>query len=68
MGFITPASPHKAGTPEPIVSCFHDCDAALMVEARREKLPIVSYDRDFAKAHDVTAVSPIEWIKAHPPR
>jgi predicted nucleic acid-binding protein len=39
-----------------------------MVEARREKLPIVSYDRDFAKAHDVTAVSPIAWIKAHPPR
>jgi predicted nucleic acid-binding protein len=41
------------------------CDAALIVEARREKLPILSYDRDFAKAPDVTSVSPIEWIKAH---
>jgi predicted nucleic acid-binding protein len=44
------------------------CDAALMVEARREKLPIVSYGRDFAKAPDVTAVSPIAWIKANPPK
>ena len=42
------------------------CDAALMIEARREKLPVVSYDRDFAKAPDVTTVSPIEWIKKHP--
>ena len=44
------------------------CDAALVVEARRENLPIVSHDRDFAKAPDVTAVSPIMWIKANPPK
>jgi predicted nucleic acid-binding protein len=41
------------------------CDAALIVEARRERLPILSYDQDFAKAPDVTSVSPIEWIKTH---
>jgi predicted nucleic acid-binding protein len=44
------------------------CDASLMVEARREDLPIVSYDRDFAKAPEVAAVSPIEWVKDHPPK
>jgi predicted nucleic acid-binding protein len=41
------------------------CDAALIVEARRENLPILSYDRDFAKAPDVASFSPIEWIKKH---
>jgi len=44
------------------------CDAAIIVEARDKKLRIVSYDRDFAKAPDVTAVSPIEWIKKHLPK
>jgi predicted nucleic acid-binding protein len=44
------------------------CDAALIVEARREKFPILSYDRDFAKAPDVAALSPIEWIKKHQPK
>lgn len=38
------------------------CDASLIVEARREKLEIVSYDRDFAKAPEVSAVSPPEWL------
>jgi predicted nucleic acid-binding protein len=39
------------------------CDAALIVEARQKQIPIVSYDRDFAKAPDVTFISPIEWAK-----
>jgi predicted nucleic acid-binding protein len=38
-------------------------DAALMVEARREKLPIVSYDRDFAKAPEIKAFTPIWWLE-----
>jgi predicted nucleic acid-binding protein len=41
------------------------CDASLIVEARREGFPILSYGRDFAKADDVASVSPMEWIKAH---
>jgi predicted nucleic acid-binding protein len=44
------------------------CDAALIVEARREKLPVLSYDRDFAKAPEVESLSPIEWIKKHQPK
>ncbi len=44
------------------------CDAALIVEARREKLPILSYDHDIAKAGDVECFSPVEWIKKHQPK
>ena len=44
------------------------CDAALIVEARRAKQTIVSYNRDFAKAPDISVVSPIEWIKANSPK
>jgi predicted nucleic acid-binding protein len=38
-------------------------DAALMVEARREKLAIVSYDQDFAKAPEIKALTPIQWLE-----
>ena len=43
-------------------------DAALIFEARREKLPIVSYDRDFEKVLDVTVLTPIAWVKKNPPK
>lgn len=38
-------------------------DAALIVFARStvQRLPILSYDQDFAKAPDITAFSPVEW-------
>jgi predicted nucleic acid-binding protein len=38
------------------------CDAALVVESRKSNLPILSYDRDFAKMSDVAALSPIDWV------
>ena len=40
-------------------------DAALIVLAKStvQQLPILSYDQDFAKAPDITAFSPVEWLQ-----
>lgn len=40
-------------------------DAALIVAAQNttQKLPILSYDKDFAKVPEITAFSPIEWLQ-----
>jgi predicted nucleic acid-binding protein len=40
-------------------------DAALMVLARSpgQALPILSYDRDFGKAPEITAFSPVDWLQ-----
>jgi predicted nucleic acid-binding protein len=43
-----------------------DCgDAALMVAAQgpAQKLPILTYDKDFNGVPDITAFSPIEWLQ-----
>jgi predicted nucleic acid-binding protein len=40
-------------------------DAALIVAAQgaTQKLPILSYDKDFANVPEITAFSPIEWLQ-----
>ena len=40
-------------------------DAALIVAAQRasEKLPILSYDQDFANVPNLTAFSPVDWLQ-----
>jgi len=40
-------------------------DAALMVAAHgaTQKLPILTYDKDFTGVPDLTAFSPIEWLQ-----
>jgi predicted nucleic acid-binding protein len=42
------------------------CDAALIVAARLQNLAIVSYDRDFAKASNITAITPLRWREKKP--
>ena len=42
------------------------CDAALIVAAQQEKHPIISYDRDFAKAPNITALTPLQWREKKP--
>jgi len=40
-------------------------DAALIIAAQSttQHLPILSYDKDFAKVPEITAFSPIEWLR-----
>jgi predicted nucleic acid-binding protein len=38
-------------------------DAALIVFAQSTALPILSYDRDFAKVPEITAFSPVDWLQ-----
>ncbi len=40
-------------------------DAALIVlaQAAAPSLPVVTYDRDFAKVSQITAFSPLEWLQ-----
>jgi predicted nucleic acid-binding protein len=40
-------------------------DAALIVIAKStvQQLPILSYDKDFAKVPEITAFSPVDWVQ-----
>ena len=41
------------------------CDAALTVFAQSsaQPLPMLSYDQDFAKAPEIAAFSPVDWLQ-----